>query len=137
MVTMPNLKAQPPPKPMQNVEIDDFHNPSCKQKIFRKRGDARGSPASVAGPSHLGAISISSDSVATGSVGDPGPSSSSGFETLRSSTSASACLQCLQTGQGLTSEQWMGVCARCPKCDKYYLRGKFFEKHECVGLLDI
>lgn len=146
--TIPTLKY---------IEIDDFNNPSCtppsandiasfttrigdQSKAItsvRKRhgGDARESP--VAGPSqHLGAISVTlseSDSVA--SAGTP----SSGFKMSCSSTSAddnaSLQLRRLQAGQGLTFEQLMDVCARCPKCDNYYLQGKIFEKHEkmCLG----
>ena len=144
---------------LRYVEIDDFDNPSCttpsaidkasfttrfgeKSKAItsvRKRGNARaGLP--VAGPSHMGAISISSSDSVT-SVKDPG--SSSGFKRLRSSTGAGggACLQLqrLQNGQGLTFEQWMGVCMRCSKCDYYFLQGEFFEKHEkkCLSLLDL
>lgn len=140
---------------LRYVEIDDFDNPSCTPPSafdkasfttrigeqskavtsVRKCGDPRRSP--VAGPSHLGAISVSSSD----SAASPGPLS--GFKMSQSSTSAddSASLQLrrLQTGQGLTFEQWMSVCVRCPKCDNFYLQGKVFEKHvkKCLGMFDI
>ena len=141
---------------LKYVEIDDFDNPSCtppsandiasfttrigeKSKAItsvRKRasGDACRSPQAVAGPSRLGAISVSSsDSVA--SAGTP----SSSISGRGADDSAALSLRRLQTGQGLTFEQWMGVCAQCAECGDYFLQGELFKKHEknCLGLLDI
>jgi hypothetical protein len=141
---------------LRYVEIDDFDNPSCtlpsandiasfttrigeqskavtsvrKHASRDAAGDACGSPQAVAGPFCLGAISVSSSDSAASAT----PSSSISVDD-----SASLSLRRLQTGQGLTFEQWMGVCAQCPECGDYYLRGKFCKEHEkkCLGLLDI
>jgi hypothetical protein len=151
---------------LRYVEIDDFDNPSCtppsandiasfttrlgeKSKAItsvRKRAShSHGGEASpVAGSSRLEAISVSSsDSFASARApSSSGPSCSSSSIRV-SGVDASACLQLhwqrLQTGQGLTFEEWMSVCTRCAECDKYYLPGKFFEEHEktCFGLLDL
>ena len=143
---------------LRYVEIDDFNNPSCtppstndiasfttrlgeqskaitsvRKRGPRRSGDApRRSKSPVAGPSRLPvrAISVSSSDSAIANAGAPS-SGSSGNPDVDSDLQ----LRRLQTGQGLTFKQWMGICMRCPECDYYFLQGKVFEKHvkNCFG----